>query len=260
MKRDDGSGVFVFPDENDHGFSRYNLPGKAHNDYFEDQHVFGHFIQQVIQPINKGKEKPEYNKAPGSKLLPKLTSVGLYLIPLFLLFVGCYFNYRTVHAAVGRADPVSGGEVFTDVLLLTGLLGSITVVARIPRLSRAWSLTFGAFALFGAALACYALFASPHLRMAFGAGPVQALDRMSASAPLAKCWRSTIRRRRRIPPTKRGSPRSPSPASVAYSLRPRGSSRPEGRGASRRPGAGAPLPGGRCPAGALRSTGRRPWS
>jgi hypothetical protein len=181
MKRDDGSGVFVFPNENDHGFSRYYLPGKAHNDYFKDKHVFGHFIQQVIHPVEMAEQKREYNEPPGNKFWPKFISFGLYLIPFVLLFVGCYFNYQTVHTAVGQDDPVSGREMFIDVLLLTGLLGSITVVARIPRLSRAWLLSVGAFALFGVALVCYALFATPHLRMALGEGPVQALDRMAGA-------------------------------------------------------------------------------
>jgi hypothetical protein len=34
--------------KHDFGFSRYWLPGKAHNDYWRDAEVFGHFIDDVV--------------------------------------------------------------------------------------------------------------------------------------------------------------------------------------------------------------------
>jgi hypothetical protein len=40
--------VFAFSDQDDFGFSRYPLPGKAHVDYWTDEGVFGHFIETVV--------------------------------------------------------------------------------------------------------------------------------------------------------------------------------------------------------------------
>src|SRR5262249_1763535 len=36
--------------DHDFGFARYLLPGKAHNDYWDDGEVFGHFIEDVVMP------------------------------------------------------------------------------------------------------------------------------------------------------------------------------------------------------------------
>jgi hypothetical protein len=40
---------FDFEDADDVGFTRYYLAGKAHLDYFQDEEVFGHFIQTVVK-------------------------------------------------------------------------------------------------------------------------------------------------------------------------------------------------------------------
>ena len=44
----------VEDDAHDIGFARYPLPGKAHNDYWNDAEVFGHFIQTVVKPVRPG--------------------------------------------------------------------------------------------------------------------------------------------------------------------------------------------------------------
>jgi hypothetical protein len=51
--------LFQFRAHHDIGFTRYLLPGKAHNDYWEDAELFNHFICEVIQRPEK-----EVPKAP----------------------------------------------------------------------------------------------------------------------------------------------------------------------------------------------------
>ena len=43
-----GLKVFAFTDKHDHGFARYMLPGAAHNEYWDDDEVFEHFISNVV--------------------------------------------------------------------------------------------------------------------------------------------------------------------------------------------------------------------
>ena len=84
--------------------------------------------------------------ASGDRFWPGILSVASYLVPFGLLFTGVYFFYKGVHSAVGRSDPLTGGEITKDVFLITCLLGSITVLARIPRLCRKPILQAGALA------------------------------------------------------------------------------------------------------------------
>jgi hypothetical protein len=41
---------FRFTDDDDIGFTRYYFPGQADNDYWHDPGVFGHFLQEVVDP------------------------------------------------------------------------------------------------------------------------------------------------------------------------------------------------------------------
>ena len=158
---------FEFPEENDHEFSRYVLPGKAHNDYFTDPAVFGHFIQNVVKPASKPGdsvvERPDYREPPKTRWWVPPLAYATFLIPLILLFVGCYAFYKVVHANVSPHEPLSGLRIFGDVALIVGLLGSITTVARVARLSRPNHLHVLAAALFAGALAAYCYGGSDHL-------------------------------------------------------------------------------------------------
>ena len=40
--------------EDDIGFTRYYFPGAAHNDYWQDEDVFGNFIEEVVEPDRRG--------------------------------------------------------------------------------------------------------------------------------------------------------------------------------------------------------------
>jgi hypothetical protein len=92
---------FDFPPEQDQGFARYYLPGKAHNDYWDDPGVFGHFIDVGMEPKAK---KDVARPAPTSKRIPRIVSwVVPYVICLLLLAVGTYLIYRAVDSLLKTA-------------------------------------------------------------------------------------------------------------------------------------------------------------
>jgi hypothetical protein len=137
--------VFDFPVANDHGFARYPLPGKAHNDYWQDADVFDHFIDNVVEaPIESGKHK----KVPASKTQARIVSWVLpYMVATALLFCAVLVLYKAVHGFL-RPDELKEGllPVFSTVSGISCLLAGITVMARMPRLTRVWSWRlFGGF-------------------------------------------------------------------------------------------------------------------
>ena len=155
--------AFHFPDSNDHGFARYPLPGKAHNDYWQDEEVFGHFIRNVVE-----KESPppkavaeKYKEAPKGKTLARIVSwVVPYLAAAALLFCGVLVLYKAVHGFLHPGAKEWLLPVFSQVAAWSCLLAGVTVVARIPRLTRSWTwrlfggLVFLLFAAGYQALSC----------------------------------------------------------------------------------------------------------
>ncbi len=162
------NGVFDFDDSHDMGFTRYPFPGKAHVDYWTDKEVFGHFISTVVEA-----EPVAPAKAVGSELKkawpkpPDLTDKKWlsYILPyagvIALLFVASYILYKAVTGAMGYTGPLIDGrvprELAKSLILqqtagLAALLLGITVVARIPRLTRStfWRAISFAIAGFGA--------------------------------------------------------------------------------------------------------------
>jgi hypothetical protein len=135
---------FQFTEDDDIGFTRYYLPGQAHNEYWRDPDVFGHFIQQVVDPRQQGggpkvlepARKARFEKPKGS-VLPWLVSHPMpYVLAAGLLFLACYLLYKAVR---GYLDPVgarfeSPGEILSNVGALWGLIAGISLLARIPRL------------------------------------------------------------------------------------------------------------------------------
>ncbi|HUR46416.1 MAG TPA: DNA/RNA non-specific endonuclease [Candidatus Saccharimonadales bacterium] len=118
---------FDFTEAHDIGFTRYALPGKAHNDYWEDPEVFGHFVGEVIE----GTAHPK----PGSRVFAGLVSwVVPYILCLGLLFGGVYLMLKAGADALGVGS--TGKMVFVNVAALTVLLGGMTVMSRIPRLTK----------------------------------------------------------------------------------------------------------------------------
>lgn len=129
--------VFAFEQQHDHGFSRYPFPGKAHVDYWNDDAVFGHFMQTVadVPPAARG---ADYSKPPGDRQWSRLVSYVLpYVGVVALLVAAAYVLYRAVTGAMDL-DP----KVFTGTVVAKGVAGvaalllGISAVARIPRLTR----------------------------------------------------------------------------------------------------------------------------
>lgn len=149
----------VFEVTVDHGFSRFYFPGKAHIDYWEDEHVFGHFIEEVtglpaearkpaVAAANDAPSPPRtsvssdppqrrFREKPPTKWSAQLTSyVVPYGVIALLFFTAVFILYRTVTGVLGK-DP-EGADMLRDVAILAFLLAGITVAVRIPRLTAMW--------------------------------------------------------------------------------------------------------------------------
>ena len=131
--------IFNFPAENDHGFARYPLPGKAHTDYWQDSEVFGHFIRKVVyaEQVPPKPDAARYEKAPGSKSVARIVSwVVPYALMAALLFCAVFVLYKGLHGHLDPEQPDSIARVFCIVASLSGFLAGLTVMARIPRMTR----------------------------------------------------------------------------------------------------------------------------
>ncbi len=118
----------------DIGFTRYYFAGKAHNDYWQDDAVFGHFLGTVVnlQPP-AGKAAPAPPPAPGNNGWAVLLSPSMpYLLAFGIILLAVYFIYHAVGEclALGESELAIGRSVLGIGLLLAG----ITAAVRIPRL------------------------------------------------------------------------------------------------------------------------------
>ncbi len=158
----------------DYGFARYLLPGAAHNDYWTDKGVFGHFLENVVfGPDSLSPQR--FPKPPANKPFRSLASnVIPHLLVFGLIYLGTYFLYKAVAdhldvrllsdqitEAVGKAlhsSPQSSEAVSTgrdllkslpqNVFGISALLAGVTALARIPRLTRKKRWIFGATGIF----------------------------------------------------------------------------------------------------------------
>ncbi len=161
--RDNGWNHFEFEkDKDDIGFSRYKFPGKAHVDYWQDEELFNHFIETVVErnapppssadELKKRQEKKkaaaDFAKKP-DKLSAKFISYALpYALIFTILFVAVFLIYKAAMAFYGA--KLSSSTVAGNVTGLAFLLAGVTVVSRMPRLIDLfkWRLIgFGVFAL-----------------------------------------------------------------------------------------------------------------
>ena len=193
-------GAFEFRDpldgvpQDDYGFSRYFLPGAAHNDYWTDPGVFGHFIQTVMGLRASPEVQADFSRPPRDRLLAKLTSyVVPYLLTAGILYTGVYLLYRALgglftNEIVSRSPttdcllivwirdycgvPTGPVNALVDVILNTTgiscLLAAMTLAARIPRLTRTWLWKAIAAALFLAFASLYVVLVDAPRRAWFG--------------------------------------------------------------------------------------------
>jgi len=121
---------FDFTPADDFAFGRYYLPGKAHNDYWEDEEVFGHFIDGVV------KSPPTAHRhGPKDKWGAQFCSyVVAYAIPLALVYAGVYLLYKMVGKYL---EPASApAHMAKNVALLGGLVAGTIVLWRMFVLTR----------------------------------------------------------------------------------------------------------------------------
>ena len=151
----------------DFGYNRYPLPGKAHVDYWNDQMLFGHFINEVIDgpaPGKKSRGTPQSFKPPENRPWVQFTStVVSYVLVALLIFGAVYVLYKamgdcltgTLPATTASsnnlpANPTekSSREMLASVAGLSLLLAGLTAASRIPRLTRRWPFYLRAFIIF----------------------------------------------------------------------------------------------------------------
>ena len=138
--------------KHDFGFSRYWLPGKAHNDYWGDPQVFGHFIDDVVFP--KPNPPPPTNiHLTGiiSTAVPYVLTMVLHLAAVFVLFKAV-----TAFLSTDESSRLALKDVSRQVGLLSLLLLAVTVAARLPRLVKTAGLRWH-----GAALLAFLIGAVP---------------------------------------------------------------------------------------------------
>ena len=174
-----------FEDKHDFGFARYFLPGKAHNDYWNDPYVFGHFIRDVLK-LSPELNGEKFDRPPPSRRWAKFSS---YFTPYFLvaliLYSAIYILYTAVNAYLTRSEPWP--SIIRHVSSIGCLLLGTTVASRVPCLTRASSwkwFSAGVFAVFTVLYLLLAAGSLTHLRDLFNsnasiAGPLTALATVS---------------------------------------------------------------------------------
>jgi hypothetical protein len=136
-------------DKDDIGFSRYWLPGKAHNDYWGDAQVFGHFIEDVVMRPAKLAQPQAAPARPSSSRFVGIVSTAIpYLLASVLHFGAVFLLFKAVTAYLEPNAPnLSLDKTGLQVGLLALLLLGITVASRLPRLVKTTGLRWHAVAL-----------------------------------------------------------------------------------------------------------------
>ena len=158
------------PKKHDYGFGRYLFPGAAHNDYWKDDEVFGHFIETVVGLEPKGSRT--FAKRPGSKFWPRLGSwIIPYLLVYLLLFAGVYLVYKGsveyfFNAGKDTEQHVRDIRKATpaNVAGISALMMGMIALARIPRLTRRRIWWFYAALAFAAGAGIYLRAVQPEIK------------------------------------------------------------------------------------------------
>ncbi|HSU53292.1 MAG TPA: hypothetical protein VLT36_04465 [Candidatus Dormibacteraeota bacterium] len=159
--------MFHFPKENDFGFSRYLLPGEAHNEYWNDPDVFEDFIINVVRGHVKSETRPK-TRPKTKPVVAALSPTLPYLVSFIVLLLGVFVLYKAVNAyshpaleplqrfvrfrELGVKPPaeLAGWPLFLGVFGIGALVSGATLLARFPRLAAGARWIFvglGAFAV-----------------------------------------------------------------------------------------------------------------
>ena len=120
--------AFEFAPEHDYGFSHSWLPGKAHNDYWEDGEVFSHFIDDVV--LDSGKAKAPVRR----KMVGYLSTAIPYCATLLIHLAAVFVLYKAIAFAFQREPMRDLLSTAWTVGLLGVALCCMTFAARLPRL------------------------------------------------------------------------------------------------------------------------------
>ena len=137
LNRHGWDGFFEFEPNHDFGFARYFLPAKAHNDYWNDPQVFGHFICDVmgLNPVVDGQPQKRPATRPPNRAFAKISSyITPFILIVTLLSAGVYLVFAALNSYLSIAEPWF--LVIRDVAGVTCLLGGTTVCSRILCLTR----------------------------------------------------------------------------------------------------------------------------
>jgi hypothetical protein len=170
--------------EHDIGFSRYLLPGAAHNEYWSDPEVFEHFITNVV----KRKPGVDPKLPPRSRWFIRILSPALpYLCSFLLLMLGVFVLFKAVHAythpsydplqklvrfkelGITPAEEIHDLQLFFTVFGISALIAGSTYLTLFPRLAfgKLWKLVGIAALLAGCAI--YANLVPEEVRNEIGA-------------------------------------------------------------------------------------------
>ncbi len=137
--------------EHDIGFARYYLPGKAHVEYWNDNELFDHIIHEVIEGPASESASPTACQKPGNKFWARLFSyIFPYATIYALMFLAVYFLYKPVSNCLSMELNYDAWTVLKNVGGIASILAGMTVMARVPRMTRRtkWHLiSFGMFSL-----------------------------------------------------------------------------------------------------------------
>jgi hypothetical protein len=157
----------------DYGFSRYLFPGAAHIDYWGDEDIFGHFIETVVLAHPEPEEKIPtrgYSKPPRTKRWQQAGSLFIpYALVYLLIFLGVYLFYKgTVEYLfpLNRA-PLPDPQIrhfAGNVAGISALMMGMIALARIPRLTRRWTMWVLAIGSFIAGAALYGWLVEPEVK------------------------------------------------------------------------------------------------
>jgi hypothetical protein len=160
----------------EHSFSRSFVPGKAHVDYWNDDHVFGHFLENVVRPPAPAAGS-RFAAPPPDRLLARTTS---WLLPQLsiaaVLMAAVYILYRPVAAAVAF-EPTTAA-VLRDVFSIGLLMLGVTATSRIPRIMDRWEWWLFSGVLLALAMAVQSQVTCPATQLLVG-GPVADWLRLS---------------------------------------------------------------------------------
>ena len=162
--------------KHDFGFSRYPLPGKAHNDYWTDAAVFGHFIDDVVRPNANSNNKAD---APENLFFQGKLSMLVPFVLIFLLhFAAVFVLYKGITAFSQDAELE---HLPQQMSLFAIILTCITLAARLPRLVKTDGWRWHVVAVLAFAVGAMCIWVLPRGSQHYLGGPFAALFGSSAA-------------------------------------------------------------------------------